>query len=94
LLSDGVCCIKGLLLLHRQRGLSRSGDADGSIGVILEINVSYEQNWRQTEVIKSGTHKDIFGFRGIKEEKYWGVLDNVHEQFIKAVAEIKCSLKT
>ena len=45
----------------------------------------------KTEVIKSGQHKDIASiFRGIKKEEreiLQDVLDNVHEQFIEAVAE-------
>jgi protease-4 len=45
----------------------------------------------KTEVIKSGRHKDIASmFRSIKKEDreiLQNVLDNVHEQFIAAVAE-------
>jgi protease-4 len=45
----------------------------------------------KSEVIKSGQHKDMVSvFRGIgKEERaiLQGVLDDVHDQFIKAVAE-------
>lgn len=66
----------------------------GSIGVIMEIpNFEGLMNkvGVKTEVIKSGRHKDIASvFRGVgKEERVilQGVLDDVHEQFIKAVSE-------
>ena len=45
----------------------------------------------KTEVVKAGRHKDIASiFRGMKKEDreiLQGVLDNVHDQFITAVAE-------
>jgi protease-4 len=45
----------------------------------------------KTEVVKSGRHKDMASlFRGIKKEEreiLQNVLDDVHDQFIKAVAE-------
>jgi protease-4 len=45
----------------------------------------------KTEVVKSGRHKDLASiFRGIKKDErviLQGVLDNVHEQFIIAVAQ-------
>lgn len=44
----------------------------------------------KTEVIKSGKHKDIgSAFRSMEKEEremLQGVMDNVHEQFMKAVA--------
>jgi protease-4 len=76
------------------RIVANPGTLTGSIGVIMEIpNVEGLMNkiGVKTEVIKSGRHKDIASvFRGIKKEEreiLQGVLDNVHEQFIKAVAE-------
>lgn len=70
------------------------GTLTGSIGVIMEIpNIQGLMNkiGAKSEVIKSGKHKDIASvFRGIgKEERtiLQGVLDDVHEQFIKAVSE-------
>jgi len=75
------------------RIVANPGTLTGSIGVIMEIpNVEGLMNkiGVKTEVIKSGRHKDIASvFRGIKKEEreiLQGVLDNVHEQFIKAVA--------
>ncbi len=74
--------------------IANPGTLTGSIGVIMEIpNVEGLMNkiGVKTEVIKSGRHKDIASvFRGIgKEEReiLQNVLDNVHEQFIVAVAE-------
>lgn len=76
------------------RIVANPGTLTGSIGVIMEIpNLEGLMNkvGVKTEVIKSGKHKDIASvFRGIgKEERVilQGVLDDVHEQFIKAVAE-------
>jgi protease IV len=76
------------------RIVANPGTLTGSIGVIMEIpNVEGLMNkiGVKTEVIKSGRHKDIASvFRGMKKEEreiLQGVLDNVHEQFIKAVAE-------
>jgi protease-4 len=76
------------------RILANPGTLTGSIGVIMEIpNLEglMTKVGVKTEVIKSGRHKDIASaFRGIgKEERVilQGVLDDVHEQFIKAVAE-------
>ncbi|MCL5023609.1 MAG: signal peptide peptidase SppA [Nitrospirae bacterium] len=76
------------------RIVANPGTLTGSIGVIMEIpNVEGLMNkvGVKTEVIKSGKHKDIASvFRGIgKEERgiLQGVLDDVHEQFIRAVAE-------
>ena len=74
--------------------IANPGTLTGSIGVIMEIpNVEGLMNkiGVKTEVIKSGRHKDIASvFRGIKKEEreiLQNVLDNVHEQFIVAVAE-------
>lgn len=76
------------------RIVANPGTLTGSIGVIMEIpNLEGLMNkvGVKTEVIKSGKHKDIASvFRGIgREEKeiLQGVLDDVHDQFIKAVAE-------
>ncbi|MEW6584782.1 MAG: signal peptide peptidase SppA [Nitrospirota bacterium] len=76
------------------RIFANPGTLTGSIGVIMEIpNIEGLMNkiGIKTEVIKSGKHKDIASmFRGVgKEEKeiLQNVLDNVHEQFITAVAE-------
>lgn len=74
--------------------VANPGTLTGSIGVIMEIpNIESLMNkiGVKTEVIKSGQHKDIASiFRGIKKEEreiLQDVLDNVHEQFIEAVAE-------
>jgi protease-4 len=74
--------------------IANPGTLTGSIGVIMEVpNVGglMDKLGIKTEVVKSGRHKDMASvFRGIgKEERVilQEVLDNVHEQFIKAVAE-------
>lgn len=74
--------------------IANPGTLTGSIGVIMEIpNIEGLMNkiGVKTEVIKSGKHKDIASaFRSMgKEEReiLQGVMDNVHEQFIKAVSE-------
>jgi protease-4 len=74
--------------------VANPGTLTGSIGVIMEIpNIEGLMNKLgiKTEVVKSGRHKDIASvFRGIKKEEreiLQNVLNNVHEQFIKAVAE-------
>jgi protease-4 len=76
------------------RIVANPGTLTGSIGVIMEIpNLEGLMNkiGIKTEVIKSGRHKDIASiFRGVKEEEkqiLQNVLDNVHEQFIIAVAD-------
>jgi len=76
------------------RIIANPGTLTGSIGVIMEIpNFEGLMNkiGVKTEVIKSGRHKDIASvFRGIRKEEreiLQNVLDNVHEQFIKAVAD-------
>jgi protease-4 len=70
------------------------GTLTGSIGVIMEIpNLEglMSKIGVKTEVIKSGRHKDMASaFRKMDTEDrniLQGVLDNVHEQFIKAVAD-------
>ncbi len=70
------------------------GTLTGSIGVIMEIpNIEGLMNkiGIRTEVIKSGRNKDIGSmFRSMKPEErelLQGVMDNVHEQFIRAVAK-------
>jgi len=74
--------------------IANPGTLTGSIGVIMEVpNMSglMDKLGIKTEVVKSGRHKDMASvFRGIgKEERVilQEVLDNVHEQFIRAVAE-------
>jgi protease-4 len=76
------------------RIIANPGTLTGSIGVIMELpNLEGLMNkiGIKTEVIKSGKHKDIASaFRSMgKEEReiLQGVMDNVHEQFMKAVAE-------
>ncbi|MBF0318112.1 MAG: signal peptide peptidase SppA [Nitrospirae bacterium] len=66
----------------------------GSIGVIMEtVNLGslMEKIGVKSEVIKSGQYKDLASlYRGIgKEERMilQGVLDDIHGQFIEAVAE-------
>jgi len=76
------------------RLIANPGTLTGSIGVIMEIpNVEGLMNkiGIKTEVIKSGENKDIGSmFRSMKKEErelLQGVMDNVHEQFIRAVSE-------
>jgi protease-4 len=76
------------------RIVANPGTLTGSIGVIMEIpNIEGLMNkiGIRTEVIKSGKNKDIGSmFRTMKKEErelLQGVMDNVHEQFIRAVAE-------
>lgn len=76
------------------RIVANPGTLTGSIGVIMEIpNFTGLMNKLgiKSEVVKSGRHKDIASvFRGIKKEDreiLQNVLDNVHDQFILAVAE-------
>ncbi len=76
------------------RIIANPGTLTGSIGVIMEIpNLEGLMNKLgiRTEVVKSGQHKDLASiFRKKKKEEreiLQGVLDNVHEQFISAVAE-------
>lgn len=74
--------------------IANPGTLTGSIGVILEIPNFQGLMTKigvKTEVIKSGRHKDMVSyFRGIRKEEreiLQGVMDNVHEQFIRAVSE-------
>lgn len=74
--------------------IANPGTLTGSIGVIMEVpNMGglMDKLGIKTEVVKSGRHKDMASvFRGIgKEERVilQQVLDDIHEQFIKAVAE-------
>ncbi|MCX5717023.1 MAG: signal peptide peptidase SppA [Nitrospirae bacterium] len=76
------------------RIIANPGTLTGSIGVIMEIpNIEGLMNkiGVKTEVIKSGRHKDIASaFRKMgKEERLilQNVLNDVHEQFIKAVSD-------
>ncbi|MEJ2697326.1 MAG: signal peptide peptidase SppA [Candidatus Sulfobium sp.] len=70
------------------------GTLTGSIGVIMEIpNVEglMDKIGVKTVIIKSGKNKDIgTPFRKMKPEErkiLQGVMDNVHDQFIRAVAK-------
>lgn len=74
--------------------IANPGTLTGSIGVIMEIpNVEglMTKIGIKTEVIKSGRHKDMASaFRKMDNEErklLQDVMDNVHEQFIKAVAD-------
>jgi protease IV len=76
------------------RIIANPGTMTGSIGVIMEVpNLKgfMDKLGVKTEVVKSGKHKDIVSvFRGIGDEErkiLQGVMDNVHNQFIKAVSE-------
>ncbi|MCE5311647.1 MAG: signal peptide peptidase SppA [Nitrospiraceae bacterium] len=76
------------------RIVANPGTLTGSIGVIMELpNLKglMEKIGVKTEVVKSGRHKDIASvFRGIGPEErqiLQTVMDDVHEQFITAVAE-------
>lgn len=76
------------------RILANPGSITGSIGVIMELpnfKGLMEKIGVKTEVIKAGAHKDLASvFRELGPEEraiLQGVMDNVHEQFIKAVAE-------
>ncbi len=74
--------------------IANPGTITGSIGVIVEsLNVEdlFRKLGLRSTVIKSGRHKDIGSplRKMTPEEKrlLQGVLDSVHEQFIRAVAE-------
>lgn len=76
------------------RIIANPGTITGSIGVIMEVpNIKglMDKIGVKTEVIKSGKHKDIASvFRGIGSEEreiIQGVMNDVHEQFIKAVSD-------
>ncbi len=75
------------------RIVANKGTLTGSIGVIMEIpNIKglMDKMGIKTEVIKSGRHKDLASiFREMRPEEreiIQMVLDDVHEQFIEAVA--------
>jgi protease-4 len=74
--------------------VANPGTLTGSIGVIMEIpNIKglMEKIGVETQVIKSGRHKDIASiFKSLTEEErriLQEVLDDVHQQFIEAVAD-------
>ncbi len=74
--------------------IANPGTLTGSIGVIMEIpNVEGLMNkiGVKTEVVKSGEHKDIASaFRSLEPDErkiLQNVMDNVHQQFIRAVSE-------
>ncbi len=74
--------------------VANPGTLTGSIGVIMEIpNIKglMDKIGIKREVIKSGRYKDIASvFKDMEPEQrkiLQSVLDEVHEQFIKAVAE-------
>jgi len=74
--------------------VANAGTLTGSIGVIMEIpNISglMQKIGVETQVIKSGEHKDIASiFKSLKPEEkqiLQNVLDDVHNQFIQAVSE-------
>lgn len=74
--------------------VANPGTLTGSIGVIMELaNVKglLEKVGVESVVIKSGRYKDLASpFRAMSEEDrllLQGVLDDVHDQFIQAVAD-------
>ncbi len=74
--------------------IANPGTLTGSIGVIMEIpNIKglMDKIGIKTEVIKSGRHKDLASiFKEMDPEQrriLQSVLDDVHEQFIRAVSE-------
>ncbi len=74
--------------------VANAGTLTGSIGVIMEIpNISglMQKIGVETQVIKSGEHKDIASmFKSLQPEEkqiLQNVLDDVHNQFIQAVSE-------
>ncbi len=74
--------------------MANPGTITGSIGVIMEIpNISglLEKVGIKTTVVKSGKYKDIASsMRELTPEErriLQGLMDDVHEQFIQAVAE-------
>ncbi|MBI5211987.1 MAG: signal peptide peptidase SppA [Nitrospirae bacterium] len=76
------------------RIVANPGTITGSIGGIMEVpNIKglMDKIGVKTEVIKSGRHKDLVSvFRGIGAEEraiLQGVMDDVHEQFIKAISQ-------
>ncbi|HMK55122.1 MAG TPA: signal peptide peptidase SppA [Dissulfurispiraceae bacterium] len=76
------------------RIIANPGTITGSIGVIMVVpNLKglLDKVGIKTEVVKSGKNKDLASvFRGIGEDErriIQSVMDDVHEQFISAVAE-------
>jgi len=74
--------------------VANAGSITGSIGVIMEIpnfGGLLKKIGVETQVIKSGKHKDIASvFKSMTDEEkkiLQSVLDDVHEQFIRAVSE-------
>ena len=74
--------------------VANEGTLTGSIGVIMELpNISglMKKIGVETQVIKSGRHKDLASvFKSLTPEErkiLQTVLDDVHDQFIEAVAE-------
>jgi protease-4 len=74
--------------------VANAGTLTGSIGVIMEIpNISglMEKIGVETQIIKSGKHKDLgSAFKALSPEEkeiLQTVLDDVHDQFIRAVSE-------
>jgi protease-4 len=74
--------------------VANAGTLTGSIGVIMEIpNVSglMKKIGVETQIVKSGSYKDIASvFRSLKPEEkeiLQSVLDDVHDQFIRAVSD-------
>jgi len=74
--------------------VANAGTLTGSIGVIMEIpSVSglMEKIGVQNQIVKSGRHKDMASvFRSLGPEErqiLQAVLDDVHDQFIEAVAD-------
>ncbi len=78
------------------RIVANAGTLTGSIGVIMEIpDVSdlMKKIGVKTQVIKSGRHKDMASvFKSMTPEEkeiLQAVLDDVHDQFIRAVSEAR-----
>ena len=74
--------------------VANSGTLTGSIGVIMEfpdMSGLMEKIGVDTQVVKSGKHKDLASaFRTMgpaEREILQNVLDDVHDQFIAAVSE-------
>ncbi len=77
-----------------ERIIANPGSITGSIGVIMELaNIEglLKKIGIEPVVIKSGEHKDVGSiFRGMTEEErklLQGLMDDVHSQFIEAVAK-------
>jgi protease-4 len=78
------------------RIVANAGTLTGSIGVIMEIpNVAdlMKKIGVETQIVKSGQHKDIASvFRALspgERDILQTVLDDVHHQFIKAVSDAR-----